>query len=397
MLRRLSIQSKLTLLLLAVSISSILVIAFIGYRSGKKNLTDSIYNQLTSLRFTTSKEVEAYFESDNRQVEVLSNNPATINAMKAFTNAYGELANQTPQLAWGKAINQYLEEQFIPTLKPNVLGQPLASTYVPDTPTNQYLQFHYGIQSQNIEDKAAVDNARDGSDYSQVHEQYHPYFREFTNAYQHEDLFLIDPKTGNVIYSVYKGIDFASNLKNGALERSVLAEAVNQVIKQRTPGFIAMVDYAPYRPSYDAPAAMLASAIFSEAELIGVIAIQISAEPINRIMTYQKQWKNVGLGDSGKTYLVGPDLFMRSNSRFFLESPETYLQSLMDAGTSAEDIERIKRLQTSILTQSVRTESSQLALEGKQGTQLIDDYRNIKVLSSYAPLQVRGLNWGIIA
>ena len=37
------------------------------------------------------------------------------------------------------------------------------------------------------------------------------------------------------------------------------------------------------------------------------------------------------------------------------------------------------------------------ALAGKEGTQIINDYRDIPVLSSYAPLQIEGLDWVILA
>ncbi|MDP4360805.1 hypothetical protein QR510_29695, partial [Escherichia coli] len=53
--------------------------------------------------------------------------------------------------------------------------------------------------------------------------------------------------------------------------------------------------------------------------------------------------------------------------------------------------------QTSILEQKVRTQGVEQALTGKQGTQIIRDYRNIPVLSSYAPLKIGGLDWVILS
>lgn len=45
----------------------------------------------------------------------------------------------------------------------------------------------------------------------------------------------------------------------------------------------------------------------------------------------------------------------------------------------------------------MQTKAVKEALFGKQGTQVIDDYRNIPVLSSYAPLDIEGLRWAILA
>jgi class 3 adenylate cyclase len=60
-------------------------------------------------------------------------------------------------------------------------------------------------------------------------------------------------------------------------------------------------------------------------------------------------------------------------------------------------INRINRYDTSILQQTVNTDAVTDALAGKQGTKIIKDYRSIPVLSSYAPLQIDGLDWVILS
>ena len=61
-----------------------------------------------------------------------------------------------------------------------------------------------------------------------------------------------------------------------------------------------------------------------------------------------------------------------------------------------ETINRIRQYKTSILEQKVRTPAVEESLIGKQGIKIIRDYRDIPVLSSYAPLQIEGLNWAIL-
>jgi hypothetical protein len=58
---RFSIQSKLLLILLLTSIASILITGYIGYSSGKTALTNTIFNQLVSLRTAKAEEVQSYF------------------------------------------------------------------------------------------------------------------------------------------------------------------------------------------------------------------------------------------------------------------------------------------------------------------------------------------------
>ena len=400
LLQKLSIQSKLTLILLAVSISSILTIAFVGYRSGKQALQNRIYNQLTSLRFTTSQEIERYFMQVRGEVKIMAENPAVIRAMKDFKSAYTELQQTPIEPQVGTSIDTYYREKFIPKLKPTVQGEPQADTYKPISPSQQYLQYHYTIKSDDFDQLAAINDPGDSSNYSKIHRNIHPFLRNFTEESQHEDLFLIDADTGEVIYSVFKGIDFTASLRNGYLQSSVLAEAFQKVLKTGTPKYVVLEDYQTYVPSYNDPAAIIASPIFDGGRLIGVLAIQVSSAPINKVMTHAQQWKDVGLGNSGETYLVGPDFLMRSDSRFLLETPEAYYNALTNYGVRQSTIDQIKRTESSILIQEVKTESVQRALAGKNGTHIIEDYRGIPVWSSYAPLQAvneLGIQWSVMA
>ncbi|MEG3900243.1 MULTISPECIES: adenylate/guanylate cyclase domain-containing protein [unclassified Microcoleus] len=114
-------------------------------------------------------------------------------------------------------------------------------------------------------------------------------------------------------------------------------------------------------------------------------------------MTGNKNWKQNGLGDSGETYLVGSDYLMRSASRFQIEDPEGHAKTLRSIGTDEKTIKKIKEYNTTILLQEVQTKAVKEALFGKQGTEAIDDYRNIPVLSSYAPVDIDGLRWVILA
>lgn len=77
-----------------------------------------------------------------------------------------------------------------------------------------------------------------------------------------------------------------------------------------------------------------------------------------------------GLGYSGETYLVGTDHLMRTSSRF---------------------------IENSVMKTEVNTLPFNSAVAGNEGTIIALDYRGIKVLSSYSPINVTGLNWVILA
>ena len=115
------------------------------------------------------------------------------------------------------------------------------------------------------------------------------------------------------------------------------------------------------------PAAFVSGPVKNQdGSLIGVMVYQLALGSIDNIMH-----ERTGLGETGETYLVGDDFLLRNDSRFFSES--------------------------TVLKQRVDTKSAQEALSGHSGIQIIDNYRNISVLSSYDKLNIDGLNWAIIA
>jgi signal transduction histidine kinase len=105
-----------------------------------------------------------------------------------------------------------------------------------------------------------------------------------------------------------------------------------------------------------------------EARYLGTLVFDLFTTSINNIMFDYSQYN--GLGNTGESYIVGQDFLMRTSSRF-----------------KENSINKIK----------VKTQASINAISGQTGQILTKDYRNVEVLSSYAPLKIAGLNWVIIA
>ena len=206
--------------------------------------------------------------------------------------------------------------------------------------------------------------ADDQSAYSAAHADHHAPFLSLSMARELYDVFLID-LDGNIVYTALKENDFATNLRDHPT--SGLYRAFAAVIE--TPDKITPVfsDFQPYPPSDDQPAGFFAMLVSgADGKPIGVLAYQIAIEKINSIMQV-----TAGMGDTGETYLVGPDWKMRSDSRFF-------------SGRSI--------LQTEVDTQAVRW-----AFDGKEGSDEITDYRGVVVYSAYKPIDVLGVRWAIMA
>ena len=396
-LNHISIKSKLIVMLLAVSGCSILVTAYVGYQSGQSNLNKRVFNQLTSIRASKAYQIESYFKNIRNHTETLSEDPSIIAAMRSFTDAYQILQTEKVTNPINTKIQQYYNQEFLPRLIQSTGGSPLVESYTPKAAASQYLQYHYIAANPNpVGKKQQLSDPKDGSDYSKVHKFYHPIFRNIIKKFGYYDMFLIDPN-GTVVYTVFKETDFTTNFQTGPYKNSNLAKLNRLVQNAKERDYSKLVDFEAYSPSYDAPAAFIAAPIYENSQLIGVLAFQLPVDEINNVMTGNRKWEADGLGKSGETYLVGRDFLMRSVSRFLEQDPKGYGEILRSLGVKESVISRINQYKSSILQQPVRTKAVEEALAGKEGTQIIKDYRSIPVLSSYAPLQLEGLDWVILS
>jgi PAS domain S-box-containing protein len=201
--------------------------------------------------------------------------------------------------------------------------------------------------------------------YFHIHNRYHSWFNTVTQLKGYYDLFLITP-TGDVVYTMFKEKDFASNLSSGTWTDTGLARAFRKSMSAEGKEGAVFVDFEAYEPSNLEPAAFLSRRITKSGRTIGVIALQM---PIGRIREIMQT--TAGMGDTGETYIVGPDYLMRSDSRF------------------SED--------TSILKTEVRTEAVERALNGETGSLTISDYRGEPVLSAFRPFGFLGADWVMLA
>jgi class 3 adenylate cyclase len=396
-LNHLSIKSKLIVMLLAVSGCSIVVTTYLGYRSGQENLTDRVFSQLTSVRASKADQIQAYFKNIRNHTQTLGDDPSVVTAMQEFSTAYRQLQTASVPLAFDQKLNTYYRGEFLPRLAKTEVGTPVQAAYLPKDIAARYLQYHYiAANPHPVGKKFLLDTAPDNSNYSRIHARFHPIFRRIVQKFGYYDMFLIDPQ-GTIVYTVFKETDFSTNLQTGPYKNSNLAQLNGIVQATKTRDYARLIDFAAYDPSYGAPAGFIAAPIFNQSELIGVLAFQLPVDEINNVMTGNRNWASDGLGETGETYLVGRDSLMRSVSRFLVQDPAAYAKTLQAIGIDQAIINRITQYSTSILLQPVRTAAVTDALNGKQGTQIINDYRNIPVLSSYAPLRLEGLDWVILS
>jgi methyl-accepting chemotaxis protein len=216
------------------------------------------------------------------------------------------------------------------------------------------------ITKMNMEEAIAPTLAGDTKDY----------FAHFNEEYGYYDLFLVHPE-GEIFYSVAREADYETNILTGPYSDSSLAEAVREALEKEE---LTFGDFRPYEPSGGVPAAFVADPIVHGGHVELVVAVQLPLDEINEIMQ-----SRVGMGETGESYLVGPDKLMRSDS--FLD-PENHSVEASFANPEAGDVD---------------TEASRAALNGESDAKIIEDYLGGTVLSAYEPVQVFDTRWAVIS
>ena len=321
---KIKISMKLTAVITLLGLVSASAIGGLGYNAAKHSLRAESEAKLDAVLSNRSEALKSFLNSVESDLKTQVVNPSVKNALVEFEQAWNELpANKT----------SYLQGQYI-TNNPHPLGQ-----------------------------KEELDAANDGTSYSAVHAKYHPYFRTIQRDRGYYDVFLFD-NDGNLIYSVFKELDYATNLMSGEWSQTDLGNAFRAAKQSASATFF---DYRPYAPSADAPASFMSMPIKNDAgQTSGVLVFQMPVDRLNQLMG-----QSAGLGETGETYIVGEDYMMRSDSR------------LSETST--------------ILSKKVETEAVIAALEGRSGVTEKLDYRGVPTAVSYAPFEFSGTNWAIIA
>ena len=387
-------------ILLAIIPAGIVAIgsAWTASSDGRDALREEVENKLTAVREAKRIQIEDYFQRIQNQVVILSKGSGTRDALGAFNASYSDLVDETPDNA-SHAVKNYYQNQFAAQYKElNAGKQANTAAWLNQLDSAaSALQYHYiSANPYPLGSKHLLDQASDGSEYTRVHQQYHPFFREFLERFGYYDIFLVDADSGRIVYSVYKELDFGTSLKDGAYANTGLGQAFKGALGIAD-GKYHQTDFAPYGPSYDSHASFVSSPVYADGKQVGVLIFQMPLDRINAVMTSNEQWNKVGLGDSGETYLVGSDKTLRNKSRFQTDDPEGYLQALRDAGIDARVVGQIASKQTGIGLQPVNTFTANAALNGQTGFEVVNDYRNVPVLSAYAPVKADGLKLALLA
>jgi class 3 adenylate cyclase len=391
-----SIRYKLLVLLLLLAVATLGATGAIAYFMSAQAMQQAVTNQLAGVRRSKASRIETYYRTIHSHVLTLSQDRMIVDAMREF-KAYGLLNKQPLPAQFETALLEDYRTRFYPEMQKLHWARPRVEDYLPVTPAAIRLQYEYIAKNANPAGRRRdLESVGDGSEYDRIHAKYHRPFRRIIEEFGYYDLYLIDYATGRAVYDVNKDRDFGMSLQNGPYRTSDLAKLMRQCLNTNNADDVFFSDFEPYEAAKGEPTQWIASPIFDGNERLGILALQLSTEAIDDVLTGQRGWQKDGLGKSGQSVIVGPQYRLRSNIRSFLEDPDAFLHRLQVAGAPEEQIVRIREYKTTILQLEARSPSVTSALEGKEGTVAEKAlFGPQPSLASFMPLKIDGLNWAI--
>ncbi|WP_298961155.1 methyl-accepting chemotaxis protein [uncultured Roseibium sp.] len=252
-------------------------IGLASYFTSVASIDELTKQRLLAAAETGSAEIRAYLETIEHQLVLIAENPGTVAAVNEFSTAWQEMSKD------GVNLESALQDAYISN-NPHPTGE-----------------------------KDKLYAAETGSAYDVVHAKYHPWFHKLQQDEGYYDVFLFDTE-GNLVYSVFKELDYATNFKadGGKWAGSDLGEVFRKAMTITAHSDVAFEDFAPYGPSYDAPASFMAHPVVDgDHNTVGVLAFQMPVDKINELMRH-----NLGLGNSGELVLIGDDGLMRNDTTY---------------------------------------------------------------------------------
>ena len=189
MFKRLRIRTKILLAFALIAVISVVTIAVVAFSIGQSTLEEESFNQLTAVREMKASQIEDYFQLIEDQAVTFSEDRMIIEAMRAFDDNLHTLEEElriaeSDFEAIDADLETYYREEFLPRLAQNLEYDPSVQDFWPEDDRARILQYLYIAGNPfEVGAKHLLDEAGDGSSYSQSHEEFHPLIRNFQEKF----------------------------------------------------------------------------------------------------------------------------------------------------------------------------------------------------------------------
>lgn len=329
-----SIRAKLLIAFITIDLLLVASIGGLSYFTARNALRNEALAGIEALRAARSEQINLWFSDRQRDLQALAADPKVA--------------------IFAKAAIDSLDDSVDADDKREKNLQAIAAAY----------RFH-----------PELDDAGDSSIYSTIHIRAHDFYQQLLEINNYTDILIIS-LNGDVVYSVSKGNDFATNVLDPP--DNALAVPFQQVINANRADFVTFTDITFYEP-VNKPVVFFAAPLFNRGSLVSVLVLELPIDNLNTLLNLRD-----GLGKTGETFIVGDDFLFRSDSRFL----------------------NLLGVETTILNNAVQvdTDASRAALGGSTDTRIITSYRGVPVLSAWKPLVLQpssaddqnGIIWALV-
>lgn len=377
-----SLKRPLTYTFLTVGLLPLLLIGIVALVLTSNMASNLVVQNLEAIKANKVVAIEKYANTIVNQVLSASDDPNLALNMQTITASFDSVLDDSLPLegrsqiieSMREELSSYYNNQFLPTYKEanNNSSIDVGSLLNALSAEAVVLQHAYIQANPNpLGNKHIMFASALNTPYDAAHDLIHQTFKGYLEKFGYYDIFLVDTQ-GRVVYSVYKELDYATNLLSGSYASSGLGQAFTQSMNLSSTQDYVLLDYAQYAPSYEAPASFIASPIFAGNQRVGSLIYQMPLDAISAVMSERR-----GLGETGESYLVGPDKLMRSDS---IKYPDQF---------SVNASFRNKK--------ALKTQAVAMGLKGESGVVEGDNYMDEAVYSGFIPVKFGSLDWTMIA
>lgn len=388
------IGNKIHLLIFSMVLLTIIIMVFLGFTMLYSMLLKSSSSHLDEISHLKVTEVEISINSIDERLHEFINQEKVRYAAEEFSSAFSDLKgghSALPEMSQlSTELQLYYENELAP-LAP-FTGNNIIN-YFSNSDLTKIAQYTYiYLNPKPIGEKDKFIFEEDFTSYSRAHGSYHTYFENFRTKIGAKDLLLVNPVSGDVVYTVNKNIDFGTNLFDGPFKNETASLAFRRAVsslRART----SFVDYANYPAAFDEQVAFISIPLFFFDELTIIVILEFGTELLDNIL-----YDDYTITRSGSlTYdIIGEDLRLRNNPEPYIQNREDYITSLKRKAGKKDLDEISKYEQAGSLSLYTRYDLKYKELVADDGNVELKDYNSKNVLAHISTFDFFGTDYKLV-
>jgi len=399
----LSVRWKIRIAYLAgILVTTCIVILMVGMFQRKAAVRNA-YEKLYLLRAAKTDLTKAFFEKLSDKVRSFSVDPATLELHSGLRESFLNIENDNYSTPGAESIDKissllkgYYSTEVLPALESLADSKIPYASVVTDDHLQQIMQYLYLAGNDKPEgSKHLLTRAEDGSSYSNLHSQIHGRLVSYIREAGVSDILLVDYKSGYIVYSVKKNLEFGTNLYNGPYKNSMAGMAFKAAIGLPAAGSVQITDEELYEPCLYNPTFFLSAPLFSGNEIKGAVIFAVEATALDKLLAVGNE--DPETAPVLKSFFLGNDLFYRSNDPDLKRIPGRYIQKLRKFADDGTAYRMALKLHTAAMVQKVDEAAFIPVIQGREMQAEYKAETGQNVLCSCGSVSIPGLNWMLVS